>query len=265
MIIEVVASSSSGNCYIVRGARDVLLIEAGIPVTAIKKALKFNLVDVAGCLITHEHGDHAKSAGELAKLMIPIIASNGTISALKLSEKVKKHAKHGQKVTCGEFEIIPFDVQHDCMEPLGFLIKSTLLNQTIVFATDTYYLRYTFKNIDCYMIEANYSAEILVENIETGRLNAGLAERTTQSHFEINDVINFLIKTDTNKTKKIILLHPSSTNADTKDFEQRVSRMFWIDAVTAVPGPEDWGYRGEWGLVGVLATGQNKGEGGRRA
>jgi len=55
MILEVLGSSSKGNCYILKSAKDILILEAGVNIKDIKLALNFNFRDVVGCLITHEH------------------------------------------------------------------------------------------------------------------------------------------------------------------------------------------------------------------
>ena len=59
MEFKPIASSSRGNCYLVRsdGVPD-LLIEAGISIKKIREALWRNgtsLSSLAGCLISHEH------------------------------------------------------------------------------------------------------------------------------------------------------------------------------------------------------------------
>ena len=239
MRIEVVASSSAGNCYIIKGARDVLLIEAGIPITAIKKALNFDFSNLVGCLVSHCHMDHAKAVKDLLKLNIGVYSSVGTFEAMGITNTAYArtlHAKAPSPIAIGEFKVRPFEVEHDAPGSYGFMVRSDELKQTIVFATDTFYLKYKFVNVHCYMVEANYSKDILAENVEAGRLHPKLAERTMKSHFEINDVVEFLKATDTTKTKKIMLLHPSAGNADTKQFESMVMDAVGIEAITAVPG-----------------------------
>ena len=69
MELQVIGTGSSGNCYVLRagGAHgQALLLDAGLPVMKIVKAVK-GWRSVIGCLITHEHLDHAKSAEEIAK------------------------------------------------------------------------------------------------------------------------------------------------------------------------------------------------------
>jgi phosphoribosyl 1,2-cyclic phosphodiesterase len=53
--IKVLASGSSGNSYMIDDGETKLLIEAGIRVKEIQKALNFDLQRVAGCLVTHQH------------------------------------------------------------------------------------------------------------------------------------------------------------------------------------------------------------------
>lgn len=53
--LEILGSSSAGNCYILRVGDKVLLLEAGINFNKIQERLNFRLKEVIGCLVTHEH------------------------------------------------------------------------------------------------------------------------------------------------------------------------------------------------------------------
>ena len=55
MKLKVLASGSSGNCYLISSSRESILIECGIRFKAIKNKLNFDLSNIAGCLISHEH------------------------------------------------------------------------------------------------------------------------------------------------------------------------------------------------------------------
>lgn len=55
MKLEVLASGSKGNCYILSSNSEKLIIEAGISYKKILTGLDFDLSEVVGCLITHEH------------------------------------------------------------------------------------------------------------------------------------------------------------------------------------------------------------------
>jgi phosphoribosyl 1,2-cyclic phosphodiesterase len=55
MQFKVLGSSSSGNCYLLESKTDVLILEAGVPFSKVKKALDFNLEKIRGVLLSHEH------------------------------------------------------------------------------------------------------------------------------------------------------------------------------------------------------------------
>jgi len=48
-------SSSSGNLYQVKSGGGQLLIDPGVPISKIKKALGFRTREIAACLLSHEH------------------------------------------------------------------------------------------------------------------------------------------------------------------------------------------------------------------
>jgi len=56
-----IASGSRGNCVLVRGGRDALLIDVGVPVDYLLQSLGSLGVspeEISGVLVTHEHSDH---------------------------------------------------------------------------------------------------------------------------------------------------------------------------------------------------------------
>lgn len=55
MELKVLGSNSSGNCYIIENNDEALIIEAGIKLSEVKKAIDFNISKIRGVLISHEH------------------------------------------------------------------------------------------------------------------------------------------------------------------------------------------------------------------
>ena len=224
MKILSIASSSSGNCYSISDGSSTLLVECGIPLKQIMK--NADLLHVDACLITHEHQDHSKAAKDIVKYM-PIYASFGTIKKLNvpLEQFYKlKTLQHNKSEIINSFLVIPFDTQHDAEEPLGFLIYSMVTKERVLFATDTYYIKCQFRNLDYIMVECNYSEDLLSDDLtKTERL------RLLQSHFEFGNVKKFLSATDLSKCKRIYLLHLSDRNSDEKRFQKE------IEALTGIP------------------------------
>ncbi|MFS7000469.1 MBL fold metallo-hydrolase [Carnobacterium maltaromaticum] len=219
MNIEVFGSSSKGNAYKVSDGERSLLLEAGIKLNKIK----CDWQSIDGCLITHEHGDHSKYANELLKTTsIDIFTSIGTQEALKLPSYRVHCLEPLKQKQIGNWSIIPFPTEHDAVEPFGYLIHSSKTKEKLLFATDTYYIRYKFKGITHLMIECNYALDILNENVKNGRIGAYLKNRVLKSHFSLENVKEFIKATDLSELKEVWLLHLSDSNSNAERFKKEI-------------------------------------------
>lgn len=221
MKLKVLGSGSSGNCYLLQGDKETLIIECGISYKEILKGLNFNLSNVVGCLISHEHKDHCKAVNDLIKNGINVYGSEGTFSGIEVKENHRiKSIKALEQFKIGEFIVLPFDTQHDSNEPLGFVITHKDMG-TLLFATDTYYIQYKFKGINHILVECNYSMGIL----EDKELPKSLKTRVIKSHFELENVKEFLRATDLNTVKEIMLIHLSDSNSNAAEFKDSIERL----------------------------------------
>lgn len=220
MEINIIASGSKGNCYIVDDGKTKIMLDCGIPYTDILRKTGFNLAEeIEGVLVTHEHTDHIKAAKRLMeKSAVNIYMSAGTALASHLSSHRIKKVEPMKLFTVGTYTILPFDVKHDAEEPLGFLIGSRETKEKLVYFTDTYYLRYKFKGINYILGECNYSKQIAEQNVREGRLPEELLKRLYKSHMSIEHFIDFMRANDLSQCKKIYLLHLSDGNSDEKMF-----------------------------------------------
>lgn len=222
MEIKVYGSSSAGNSYVISDGESSLMLEAGIN---LNKMRDVEWQSIVGCLITHEHGDHSKHAQALLKqTRVDVYTSKGTQEALNLPNHRVKHLSALQQQKLGEWTILPFDVQHDVNEPLGFFIK-TPSDKKILFATDTYYIKYKFHGITHMMIECNYSLDILKENVRNKSVGAFLKQRVIKSHFELENVKTFLKSNNLGQLHEVWLLHLSNDNSDEKRFKQEIQAL----------------------------------------
>ena len=228
MKFQSLASSSLGNCYLISDGSSQLLVECGI---TIKKIMSnFDLSKIDGCLITHEHNDHSKSAKDILKFA-KVYSSQGTIEAIKQSQSISKDfdykliaLKPNKEIKIGTFKIIPFNVQHDAAEPFGYLIYSMVTKKKLLFATDTYYIKPRFKGLNIIAIECNYSKELISSEITKAQ-----KDRLYKSHFELENVKSFLKANDLKSVEQIYLIHLSSANSDAKKFKRE------IEALTGIP------------------------------
>lgn len=222
--ITTLASGSKGNCYLVTDGSTPLLLECGISFKEIRKALNFNTSNLAGCLITHEHKDHSSGLKDAVKAGINCYMSQGTADAEGIDHHRIKIVETRKKITIGSWDILPFDVEHDVAEPVGYLLMNRE-GERLLFATDTYYVRYKFKGLTHIMLECNYSMEILNENIASGRVHKGMKNRLIKSHFSLENVKEFLRANDLSKVQEIHLLHLSDSNSDEELFKREVQEL----------------------------------------
>ncbi|MDP5277228.1 MBL fold metallo-hydrolase [Chengkuizengella axinellae] len=221
--ITTLASSSKGNCYKVTDGKTALLLECGIRYKDIQIGLEFRMREIAGCLITHEHKDHCEAVKDIMK-SIDVYASQGTLNALGINGHRVKPIAAKKQLTIGSWTILPFDVQHDVNEPLGFLIANQA-GEKILFATDTYYLKYKFRGLTHIMIECNYSMKILNENILSGRVPVVMKKRLLRSHFSLENIKDFFRSNDLSKVQEIYLLHLSDNNSNAELFKSEIKKL----------------------------------------
>jgi phosphoribosyl 1,2-cyclic phosphodiesterase len=237
MKLKVLSSSSKGNCYVLQGEKESLILEAGIHYKDILKGLDFSLNNIVGCLVTHEHKDHSKSLQDLIKKGIDIYTSKGTVEACGASGHRIHHIESEKQFKIGEFTILPFEVQHDAAEPLGFLIQHKEIGK-LLFITDSYYCKYNFKGLNHILIECNHSGQILKENVEQGIVPISLSMRIIKSHFSLDNVKEFLKASDLKEVKEIVLIHLSGDNSDPTEFKGEIEKTIGKETYIAKKGLE---------------------------
>lgn len=235
MKLHVLGSSSSGNCYLFQSEKtgEVLAVEAGVKFNKVKKVLDFNLNSIVGCIVSHEHGDHAKCVGDFINACIPCYMSQGTKHALGFSSSYwAKGLLPFEQVVINGFRVIPFPVQHDAAEPYGYLIRHEECG-TVLFATDTYLLKYKFPGLNNVMLECNYSKEILDANFTAGRIDKKRYERTIKSHMSYDNCLLTLQANDLSQVCNILLLHLSDNNSNATEFIHGIERLYPEIEITA--------------------------------
>ena len=220
MTFTSLASSSHGNCYVVSDGETAILLECGISFRRIKKGLGFDLSAICGCLVSHEHKDHAKSVMDIIKSGVEVFTSEGTAEALDCALITPVEA--GVQFQVGSLDIMPFRTWHDAREPLGFLIYSRQDGERLAFATDTVNLGHTFPGVNLLALEANYDKDILVR---CERMPDKVKHRVTNSHMEIETLCKYLQSLDLSQCRTLYLLHLSNAASNEGRFVERVQRV----------------------------------------
>lgn len=235
MKLKVIGTGSKGNSYLLYNDCEALLIECGVNIQEIKIALQFNLQNLLGCLVTHEHHDHNKAIYDLLDLGVEVWATFGTHKASRTHNHHRaKFLGERQVTTIGNFKVMAFDVRHDAKEPCGFLIDHPETGK-FVFITDTFYCPYKFSGLNNIIIEANYSEKIIDKKLSAKQF---LRDRVVQSHMSLENCMDLLSKNDLSAVNNIVLIHLSDTNSDEKLFRMEVKDQTQKNVVVASNGME---------------------------
>ncbi|MBQ2107026.1 MAG: MBL fold metallo-hydrolase, partial [Lachnospiraceae bacterium] len=169
-----IASGSSGNCIYAGTDSTHILIDAGISAKRIEKGLfevGLKPGELSGICITHEHSDHIKGLGVLArKYEIPIYATEGTLAEIRnvkslgeYPEELLKPLRPDVKMTLGDLDILPFHIDHDAADPVAYRVQSG--NKSVAVATDLgHYNQYTIDHLldlDAVLLESNHDLRML--------------------------------------------------------------------------------------------------------
>lgn len=201
--LKILATGSSGNCYLLQNGTETLIIEAGIPYKRILKGLDFNLMNVVGVVISHSHQDHSKSAEDFKRAGIPVFDS--------YDSEAEKQVR-----TYGNFIIHSFKLEHDvpCM---GFYILHPDMG-SLVYLTDTEYCKYRFLNVNHILIEANYDARLIPED-HPARVHI------LKGHMELQTTKGFVRANKSRELRNVVLCHMSVENMDETVMQKEISKV----------------------------------------
>ena len=219
MKIKSLASSSLGNCYIIESGGQRLILESGVCLDKVFKAINHRLDTVSAVLVSHRHGDHARYINEFEKNTTwPIFCENGLKNAFHLNKCFDlEHNK--QFRTCETFSFQAIKLKHD-VTCFGFIVYSHAEKEKILFITDTGYINKQIKpGFDILMIEANHDIELL----DRQDLDQRAKDKIIRNHLNIDQTINFIIRHPA--PKEIHLIHLSRGNSNAIEFKRRVQEV----------------------------------------
>ena len=219
MRIHVFASGSSGNCLLLEDRETLLLIDAGISrrrVAAALKALDYELEQICGVLITHEHSDHISGLLNLAKgrdlpVYAPHTVAARLLGSLPLLQDNLCVIPVGEPFRIGQVEVTAFHTSHDTDESVGYRVAG---EGVYAHATDTgcvtEEMRQMLLGADTVLLESNHDEEML----RYGPYPFPLKKRilSARGHLSNADCAVFARELSENGTRQIILAHLSREN-----------------------------------------------------
>jgi phosphoribosyl 1,2-cyclic phosphodiesterase len=212
------ASGSKGNSLFVEAGETKILVDVGLSAREITVRLEkigVAAADLNGILISHEHGDHIRGAGTLARrFKIPVLIS---YPASKQTHEHFRSARLIEFETGCSFEfrdilIDPFPITHDAADPVGFVIDSH--EARIGVATDlgivTRLVQEKLKKSKVLVLESNHDEDMLLN----GPYPWHLKQRIKSRHGHLSNVesAELLIKVMHPGLEGVFLAHLSEAN-----------------------------------------------------
>ena len=142
MKVRVFASSSSGNCLLLSDGGTNILLDAGISMRRVEKALdniNLSMREIGGVLITHEHSDHISGLKMLMKhydfpVFAPSTVANHLRGMLPEIDGRLRVIPVGQFFELGSLRVMAFHTSHDTAESVGYRFEG---RGSFALATDT--------------------------------------------------------------------------------------------------------------------------------
>lgn len=218
---SVLASGSTGNAFYIESGQDKLLVDAGLSGKQLDRLFQeagANPAQLTGILVTHEHSDHIKGLGIIArKYNLPIYANAKTWQAMekqlgKLKTDQKFHFEPNTIQTFGSIDVESFSVSHDAADPMFFTFRAA--EKKIALVTDLGYvsehIKKTVENADAYIFEANHDISML----QMGHYPWSVKRRILgdSGHVSNEDCGLALSDIISNKTRRVYLAHLSKDN-----------------------------------------------------
>ena len=191
MRLSLLASGSKGNSLFLETDSCRLLIDAGLSGRETLARLASICVDAEsldGILITHEHSDHVRGVGALARrLKLPVLGAAKTLQAARavIGKAQLIEFDPGSAFVFKGLCIDPFPITHDACDPVGFRIEAG--EGCIGFATDlgiaTRLTREKLKGCRALVLEFNHDEQML----QNGPYPWHLKQRIRSSHGHLSN------------------------------------------------------------------------------
>lgn len=219
--ISILASGSSGNAIYVESDTTKLLVDCGLTgkkTEALLKQINRSPEDLDAILVSHEHSDHIKGVGIMArKYNLDIYANEKTWDAMtpklgKLKTEQKYLFNVEENKTIGNIDIVSFAVSHDAIDPQFYTFQKN--NKQFVILTDTGYvndrMRGMLRNADAYLMESNHDISML----RMGQYPWSLKQRILSDKGHLSNEDGALALTDMigDNTRRVYLGHLSKEN-----------------------------------------------------
>lgn len=192
--IKCLGSGSKGNCYVITQDRHTYMLDAGLPLPRIIKAI--NLNDLEFCFISHKHKDHSFSEENLRNRGVKIIQGG-------INQDFIKIANNGE--FSPELRLYTFPIEHGGCPNSGFICQTR--KECVLYMTDFNLCKYDLNAFTPtqIIIECNYEEDLMSRYCHDIK-----HVRQINTHLSFEGLKRFMRFINMKYTKQIILIHLSN-------------------------------------------------------
>ncbi|MCB1858645.1 MAG: MBL fold metallo-hydrolase [Gammaproteobacteria bacterium] len=243
-------SGSRGNATLIEAGGTRVLLDCGFALRELElrlSGLGLSAADLDAVLVTHEHSDHIRGVGALARRYgLPVWLSPGTLRDQRFGRMpdTRIFRSNQAQFFIGGIKVVPYPVPHDAREPAQFIFESAHARLGVL--TDvgviTPHIVDMLRCCSALVLECNHDREML----RTGPYPLSLQRRVggTLGHLSNCQAAGLLERVDRSNLKSLLIAHVSEQNnrpqlalerllAVAPEMERRL-------ALTAQDSPSDW-------------------------
>jgi phosphoribosyl 1,2-cyclic phosphodiesterase len=212
-------SGSGGNALVVEAGASRVMVDCGFSIEETERRLaRIGLAagDLAGIVVTHEHGDHADGAIPFARRHgLRVWMTHGTLRATAdgggpdpVVTVIDTHASFA----VGDLAVAPFPVPHDAREPVQLVLGDGARRLGVLtdIGTSTRHVESMLSGCDALVLECNHDERMLADGPYPGWLKARVGGPF--GHLANAAAAQLLAALDRSKLRHVIAAHLSDKN-----------------------------------------------------
>ncbi|WP_428609894.1 MBL fold metallo-hydrolase [Sedimenticola sp.] len=211
-------SGSQGNATLIESGSTRLLLDCGFAAREAERRLARLGVSpdsLSAILVTHEHQDHIKGVGPLARrYALPVWISHGTFRQNRCGELPDAQLIHSHQppFQIGSITIQPYPVPHDSREPVQYVFSNDDVRLGIL--TDagciTPHIQQVLSGCHALLLEFNHDPQMLAEGPYPPALQRRVGGRL--GHLNNDQAASLLAELEHTQLKHLVVAHVSEKN-----------------------------------------------------
>lgn len=211
-------SGSRGNATLIECGATRLLLDCGFAAREVERRLALLGVaaeSLTAILVTHEHQDHIKGVGPLARRYgLPVWITHGTYRQGRCGELPDPRLIHSHQdaFRIGSLSVQPYPVPHDAREPMQYVFSSAEASLGVL--TDsgsvTPHIQQMLADCHALLLEFNHDLEMLNNGPYPPALQRRVGGRL--GHLNNEQAAGLLADLDHTRLSHLVVAHVSEQN-----------------------------------------------------